>query len=1394
MNSPAAKSLRARRLISSALFFIAFGIVGFALTKTSSSQASRSGRLGQETAKKQQQKTQAEPADLRTFRESVGGSIKAMIVELRDQPGVLRKVAQEKAGQTVSLEETISYAQDLMSKQDAFLASLEGRGVRALLRKTDVQQIDGSTRHIQYRFTYLLHGFVAYIAAADVEKLRALPEVAHVSEPEEARFHLDRSIDHTLGTQPDPAERRTAVYGATKEFSPDPSDPTHPETPRSTTIDGFEGQNINIAVIDSGVDYRHPMFGGTGLDTPLPRVSGTAEDPADNKKVIYFYAFNQPAGNPTDDFGHGTLVASNAAGYAVDGNTPPRAGFGTGRDGTGIGPTTNGSQLFGTAPQARIMAYKVCGPAPNCAGDIELSMEDAASPVTLVGQGDGGSIPTMVPKPVADVINLSLGSESGDAAGPTSRQANNAALAGTIVVASAGNSGPGAGTIGAPAAGTLVLSVAASLDPGSVAGGDVLATNQIPLEPCAVATRTPNCDSGTQVAGPLAEEGASSNANAPEAGAPQGIKVFPVAGGGALPVEENPGEPTENTGSVSAHYVFVDRTGTPPAPVPASVTNRIAVVKGSGTFASIANPVAVQNPAAILIVTATESATAVAVVGGIPTFTIGLAAGEDLLDRLSETDDNSVDPANGAVSRLPIRLADTISLAAFQGTMAGFSSRGPNDHPNARFRVIKPDVTAPGVGIFGAATPTGLPDDTVGLASVTGYTTANGTSFSGPITAGAIALVRQRVRQNLNLDTTNLMDAQYRAKRFDTVTVSRALLQNTATNLRTGLGQAEPDGSGSSSDASINDLGSGHINIAGALSANAVMISPTALLTEPAEFTADDPIMVQLPTASFGEVPVVGVNGTVVRAREVIIRDVTNGAGGGTYNLTSQNNRPAAGNPGFVISFTASAESTTPITSVSVPAGGQTSFFVRVDADGTQITTAPTEFQWFVTATPATGQRLRMPFYYRAINATIPNITAPEQQELEGVEQPPAMAGSCPIDTNGSYTVRWAYSLPGGGSLPVGFRVQEATRSDEVFFDPADEPLVGGANSMWTGSAQWNTQTNPESGSLAYFVPDAAMQDEALTMVNSVNLPPGGATLSFLTNQDTEQDFDFANVEVSTDGVNFATVATFSGTFVGTRFIDISPYAGQSVKIRFRLTSDLAVPAPGWYVEDIRISSDDFATVADTAAGATSLLVTGRPVGTYTYRIAGVFQNPATAGTTIVGPYSNLRCVAVQSAFQNAVSRKTHADAGSFSIDLGSASGIENRNSGNNDHEVVFTFATPITPSAVTVTPGPGGTATLAGSSTSGNQVIVNLSNVSNAQTLSISLAGTPAIGVPMRILMSDVNASRRVDAGDLLLVRQRNLQPVAEANFRTDVNASGRIDSGDVLLTRRQNLTELPD
>ncbi|HEX8490775.1 MAG TPA: hypothetical protein VF626_07145, partial [Chthoniobacterales bacterium] len=282
MKSSSFTRRNARRIVSSAFFAVAFCLVGLMLSANPSPQTPAANVAQQnavaETVLLAQEPFREEAPDVAAFRQSVGGSITPVIVELHGEPGVLRKIAAEKKGQVMSVAEVGSHSIALYRKQNEFMQKLAGHGVRALMRRTSVPQIDGSIRHIEYRFTYLLNGFVAFVATDDIERLRALPEVADVSVVESAQFHLDKAIDYSLGTQPTALERRTAVYGPTQELTPDPGAPAgHPETPRSTKADGFEGQNMIIAVIDSGVDYRHPMFGGTGQTTPLPRVSGNDE-------------------------------------------------------------------------------------------------------------------------------------------------------------------------------------------------------------------------------------------------------------------------------------------------------------------------------------------------------------------------------------------------------------------------------------------------------------------------------------------------------------------------------------------------------------------------------------------------------------------------------------------------------------------------------------------------------------------------------------------------------------------------------------------------------------------------------------------------------------------------------------------------------------------------------------------------------------------------------------------------------------------------------------------------------------------------------------------------------------------------------------------------------------
>ena len=167
---------------------------------------------------------------------------------------------------------------------------------------------------------------------------------------------------------------------------------------------------------------------------------------------------------------------------------------------------------------------------------------------------------------------------------------------------------------------------------------------------------------------------------------------------------------------------------------------------------------------------------------------------------------------------------------------------------------------------------------------------------------------------------------------------------------------------------------------------------------------------------------------------------------------------------------------------------------------------------------------------------------------------------------------------------------------------------------------------------------------------------------------------------------------------------------------------------------------------------------------------------------------------------QQVVSRKTHGEAGTFEVPLPltGPSGIEPRTGGTNgDHTVVFKFEAPLTEVGGATVTG-GGTVSSHGYDEHTQEYVVNLTGVPNAREVTVTLTGVndtcgntaASIAVPMGVLLADVNASRRVDAGDVYAVRQQNSQPLSSANFRNDINTTGRIDAGDVFLTRQQNGT----
>ncbi len=164
-----------------------------------------------------------------------------------------------------------------------------------------------------------------------------------------------------------------------------------------------------------------------------------------------------------------------------------------------------------------------------------------------------------------------------------------------------------------------------------------------------------------------------------------------------------------------------------------------------------------------------------------------------------------------------------------------------------------------------------------------------------------------------------------------------------------------------------------------------------------------------------------------------------------------------------------------------------------------------------------------------------------------------------------------------------------------------------------------------------------------------------------------------------------------------------------------------------------------------------------------------------------------------------AVSRKMHGSAGTFDINLPliGGPGIECRSGGaSRNYQVVVTFANPVTVSSASVSSGVG---SVSSTTVNGNQVFVNLSGVTNDQTIAITLFGvnngtnTGNVVIPMSMLLGDVNASKAVNSSDISQTKAQSGTSANLGNFRTDVTANGLVNSSDVATVKSQSGTGLP-
>jgi N-acetylneuraminic acid mutarotase len=317
---------------------------------------------------------------------------------------------------------------------------------------------------------------------------------------------------------------------------------------------------------------------------------------------------------------------------------------------------------------------------------------------------------------------------------------------------------------------------------------------------------------------------------------------------------------------------------------------------------------------------------------------------------------------------------------------------------------------------------------------------------------------------------------------------------------------------------------------------------------------------------------------------------------------------------------------------------------------------------------------------------------------------------------------------------------------------------------------------------------------------------------------------------------------------------DMAAFAGQTVGIKFLVHGDNAGDATDMFVDDVFVTKVGPAGLAFDKSGNLFVSTEGHP-GLDTI----LKFTPAGTGSTFATGLSNPRGLAFDSAGNlfvaevpsattgdilkftpagaqsvfasalgrpagnggpefltfrpigplSAVSRKMHGGAGNFDIALPLAGtpGIECRTGGaTNDYQIVLAFAHSVTvggsPEAqVTSGIGSVGSGGVANGlvTVSGSTVTVPLTNVGNAQTITVTVFGvndgssSGNVVIPMSRLLGDSNASGSVTSADVSQTKSRLGQPVSPTNFRSDVNANGSINASDVSVIKSSLGTGLP-
>lgn len=535
----------------------------------------------------------------------------------------------------------------------AYLAYLDGvhDGLSAAIEAELGRNVD-----VTNRYDAVYNGIAVRITADEAQRVSSLPGVRRVT----------RNYARELLTDAGPN-----WIGADEVWGENPPAGSAP-------CAGNCGEGVVAGIIDTGINTDHPSFadiGGDGYNhtNPRPTYLGLCAPvtglPFCNDKLIGAYDFTGTG--PEDGIGHGSHTASTTAGNVVTAEM--------------VGPTiTLTRDISGVAPHANIISYKACQEVTgNCLINGILGAINAA---TL---------------DVVDVINYSIGGASANPWADDDAQAFfDAYTAGIFVAASAGNEGPGFGTLGSPADAPWLTAVGASTHNRQLANGLV------------------------DMAGP-----GSPPADIEGTGITAGYGPARIVYAGDYAAQSTDPPNAHLCGAGAANAATGEGTMDP---WPPGTFNGEIVVCERGEYGRVMKGEYVRRAGAggfVLMNDAASGDSLIADAYTLPGVHITFDDGVTLKAWIA---------ANGGAAHTGtgrIRGMAPDESAANGDVMASFSSRGANP---AVPGVIKPDVTAPGVDILAAfhsplgTVPGGPPE----------YNIISGTSMSSPHTAGAGALLR----------------------------------------------------------------------------------------------------------------------------------------------------------------------------------------------------------------------------------------------------------------------------------------------------------------------------------------------------------------------------------------------------------------------------------------------------------------------------------------------------------------------------------------------------------------------------------------------------------------------------------------------------------------------------